>query len=70
MFTLREKTKMIESGRALRGRDRETPVAERIFWEAPGVDTTAAGYPGGYTPNPDLRGSVQRLRAAGYPHGS
>jgi peptide-methionine (S)-S-oxide reductase len=26
--------------------------AERIFWEAPGVWTTAVGYAGGYTPNP------------------
>ena len=26
--------------------------AERIFWRQPGVVTTAAGYMGGYTPNP------------------
>ena len=26
--------------------------AERIFWQAPGVYTTAAGYAGGITPNP------------------
>ena len=26
--------------------------AERIFWKLPGVWTTAAGYAGGYTPNP------------------
>ena len=26
--------------------------AERIFWEIPGVHVTAAGYQGGYTPNP------------------
>src|SRR6201989_883517 len=26
--------------------------AERKFWEAPGVYTTAVGYAGGYTPNP------------------
>ena len=26
--------------------------AERMFWEADGVYTTAAGYAGGYTPNP------------------
>ena len=26
--------------------------AERIFWQTPGVITTAAGYEGGYTPNP------------------
>ncbi len=25
---------------------------ERIYWEAPGVYTTACGYSGGYTPNP------------------
>jgi peptide-methionine (S)-S-oxide reductase len=29
--------------------------AERKFWEAPGVYTTAAGYAGGYTPNPTYR---------------
>jgi peptide-methionine (S)-S-oxide reductase len=26
--------------------------AERVFWESPGVWTTAVGYAGGYTPNP------------------
>jgi peptide-methionine (S)-S-oxide reductase len=26
--------------------------AERVFWQAPGVFTTAVGYAGGYTPNP------------------
>lgn len=26
--------------------------AERLFWQAPGVFSTAAGYAGGYTPNP------------------
>lgn len=26
--------------------------AERVFWQLPGVHTTAAGYAGGYTPNP------------------
>jgi peptide-methionine (S)-S-oxide reductase len=26
--------------------------AERIFWQAPGVITTAVGYAGGFTPNP------------------
>jgi peptide-methionine (S)-S-oxide reductase len=26
--------------------------AERIFWQIPGVSTTAVGYAGGYTPNP------------------
>lgn len=29
--------------------------AERIFWQVPGVYTTAVGYQGGYTPNPDYR---------------
>ncbi len=26
--------------------------AERMFWQAPGVYTTAVGYAGGFTPNP------------------
>jgi peptide-methionine (S)-S-oxide reductase len=26
--------------------------AERVFWQTPGVFTTAVGYSGGYTPNP------------------
>ena len=29
--------------------------AERKFWQTPGVYTTAAGYAGGYTPNPTYR---------------
>jgi peptide-methionine (S)-S-oxide reductase len=29
--------------------------AERKFWQIPGVYTTAAGYAGGYTPNPNYR---------------
>jgi peptide-methionine (S)-S-oxide reductase len=29
--------------------------AERIFWRAPGVYTTAVGYSGGFTPNPTYR---------------
>ena len=29
--------------------------AERKFWETPGVVTTAAGYAGGFTPNPTYR---------------
>jgi peptide-methionine (S)-S-oxide reductase len=29
--------------------------AERRFWEAPGVWVTAAGYAGGYTPNPEYK---------------
>ncbi|MGH2837420.1 MAG: peptide-methionine (S)-S-oxide reductase MsrA [Thermoleophilaceae bacterium] len=79
----KDKTKMIDSDRALAGRDAEMPVpdrhdvlgtplrppfpegietavfamgcfwgAERMFWQADGVYTTAAGYAGGYTPNP------------------
>src|SRR2546421_12322259 len=30
--------------------------AERMFWQAPGVWTTAVGYAGGYTPNPTYEG--------------
>ena len=26
--------------------------AERLYWQAPGVHTTAVGYAGGFTPNP------------------
>jgi len=29
--------------------------AERKFWEAPGIYSTAVGYAGGYTPNPSYR---------------
>ena len=29
--------------------------AERVFWQAPGMYTTAVGYAGGYTPNPTYR---------------
>lgn len=29
--------------------------AERIFWDTPGVYSTAVGYSGGVTPNPDYR---------------
>ncbi len=29
--------------------------AERKFWETPGVVSTAVGYAGGFTPNPDYR---------------
>ena len=47
--------------------------AERKFWQAPGVYTTAVGYAGGYTPNPTYeevcsrphrphRGRARRLR--------
>jgi peptide-methionine (S)-S-oxide reductase len=83
MVFFREKAKMIEPERALKGRSEPmavparhdvlgTPLqppfpenvatavfgmgcfwgAERVFWQAPGVYTTAAGYAGGYTPNP------------------
>jgi len=83
MFGLRVKSKMIVPERALPGREREMPVAqrhavlgtpmappfpagferlvvgmgcfwgaERVFWQAEGVYTTAVGYAGGYTPNP------------------
>jgi peptide-methionine (S)-S-oxide reductase len=83
MLGFRDKTKVIEPGRALRGRDVSMPVADRhavlgtpmrppfpegveqivlgmgcfwgaekLFWQAPGVYTTAVGYAGGYTPNP------------------
>ena len=83
MFGLREKSKMIDPARALPGRERAMPVAdrhavlgtpmrgpfpegfeqlvvgmgcfwgaERVFWQADGVYTTAVGYAGGYTPNP------------------
>jgi peptide-methionine (S)-S-oxide reductase len=83
MLGFRRKTNMVDPERALRGRDREMPVAERhavlgtplrppfpegfeqaivgmgcfwgaerVFWQAPGVYTTAVGYAGGFTPNP------------------
>jgi peptide-methionine (S)-S-oxide reductase len=83
MIGFRSKTNMVDPERALRGRDREMPVAERhavlgtplrppfpegfeqvivgmgcfwgaerVFWQAPGVYTTAVGYAGGFTPNP------------------
>jgi peptide-methionine (S)-S-oxide reductase len=29
--------------------------AERVFWQAPGVYTTAVGYAGGFTPNPSYK---------------
>ncbi|MGH8129548.1 MAG: peptide-methionine (S)-S-oxide reductase MsrA, partial [Steroidobacteraceae bacterium] len=29
--------------------------AERLFWELPGVWSTAAGYAGGFTPNPSYQ---------------
>ena len=47
--------------------------AERMFWQAPGVYTSAAGYAGGLTPNPTYeevlrsygphRGGARRLRS-------
>ncbi len=82
-FLFRDKTRMIDPDRALRGREQKmvvpgrhevlgTPLeppfpeglesivvgmgcfwgAERLFWKAPGVYTTAVGYAGGVTPNP------------------
>ncbi len=29
--------------------------AERVFWQAPGIYTTAVGYAGGFTPNPTYK---------------
>jgi peptide-methionine (S)-S-oxide reductase len=29
--------------------------AERVFWQAPGIYTTAVGYAGGFTPNPSYQ---------------
>jgi peptide-methionine (S)-S-oxide reductase len=83
MLFARNKTRMVDEGEALPGRDRPLPVperhlvlgtplrppfpegleqavfgmgcfwgAERVFWQAPGLHTTAVGYAGGYTPNP------------------
>jgi peptide-methionine (S)-S-oxide reductase len=50
--------------------------AERKFWEAPGVFTTAVGYAGGYTPNPTyeevcsgLTGHAEVVRLAYDPSG-
>src|SRR5258708_40131951 len=34
--------------------------AERVFWRAPGVYTTAVGYAGGFTPNPAYQGACSR----------
>ena len=34
--------------------------AERIFWQLPGVIATAAGYTGGFTDEPDVRGDLHR----------
>jgi peptide-methionine (S)-S-oxide reductase len=38
--------------------------AERVFWQSDGVYTTAAGYAGGYTPNP----SYEEVCSAGTGH--
>src|SRR5918999_6348248 len=38
--------------------------AERVFWQAEGVHTTAAGYAGGFTPNP----SYEEVCSAGTGH--
>jgi len=35
--------------------------AERIFWQLPGVVTTAAGYAGGFTPNPSYEETCSGL---------
>ena len=35
--------------------------SERIFWQLPGVVTTAVGYQGGYTPNPTYEESTTGL---------
>ena len=35
--------------------------AEKLFWNIPGVWSTAVGYAGGYSPEPDLRGGVLRV---------
>ncbi|WP_322990942.1 peptide-methionine (S)-S-oxide reductase MsrA [Hoeflea sp.] len=35
--------------------------AERLFWKLPGVSVTAAGYAGGYTPNPTYQEIVTGL---------
>jgi peptide-methionine (S)-S-oxide reductase len=35
--------------------------AERVFWQAPGVYTTAVGYAGGYTPNETSYDELLRL---------
>jgi peptide-methionine (S)-S-oxide reductase len=49
--------------------------AERIFWQAPGVYTTAVGYAGGHTPNPTydevcsgLTGHAEVVLVAFRPH--
>jgi peptide-methionine (S)-S-oxide reductase len=83
MHLFGDRTRMIDPGRALPGREAamvvaprhavldaplappfpdgvETAIfglgcfwgAERLFWQTPGVYTTAVGYAGGYTPNP------------------
>ena len=51
--------------------------AERVFWQAPGVFTTAVGYAAGFTPNPSYqevlhrshrpqRGGAGRVRPRGH----
>lgn len=48
---------------------------ERLFWSLPGVYSTAAGYTGGYTPNPTYRevcsgdtGHAEAVRVVYDPH--
>src|SRR5213080_660742 len=35
--------------------------AERLFWELPGVYSTAVGYAGGFTPHPTYRSEERRV---------
>jgi len=64
----REKTMPVAARHAVLGTPLQPPVpegferaifgmgcfwgAERVFWQAPGIYTTAVGYAGGFTPNP------------------
>src|SRR5918996_745568 len=62
MFLFTKSKQMVSPEEALPGRLEQVVVgmgcfwgAERVFWQAPGVYTTAVGYAGGYTPNPNYR---------------
>lgn len=46
-----QKTMMPAPTEALPGREQPLPVAERLFWELPGVWSTSVGHAGGFTPN-------------------